>query len=569
MRRERKLAFIKALAELDKLTDIRSELANKLQKKLEDFNIEQKELIILDLVEAAFSNEEFIETIIKSLNVEEIISLINNGIANNLNLIEKIEDRHYTLLKILLKLEMINTKYSIDYINKLHALIQQLFSHNFIWDYWNNPTHPNYQNHIVNYLFKKKSLADIMLIHTINIYRQEKDKSGNSNTLQQIRNFEKFIIPVYLRMVQKIEEIRNTLKPLSIISIILNLSTEVQPLGNFGNVNLNEIYKAVVDYKKLDDNLTEYLSLLYDAGLIYDFLDNLEQQWNYIYNEYKFSVLELILDRNFYSDEILIDFYILLSNNIYEKYKNVILKKNKEDKFWYKNIVINNLDEDDGKLSVIHKETIRFLLSDILNKEWLEEKDITEKVKEFIKRHISEIFEEDYIHDMFKLLVESKHRLDVDYTSNNFGQTILNNFINVDDNNFHILEFLFTNAEYILKKQDISRLTKRIVEGLNKELPKIQENHIKLLEKTRNFIKNMGIDLIEKVFDKLIDIKDDATPYKLFLLIIEENKQALNDDFIKDVKDKLNNIREQSNDEETIKTIDAILEHLEDSSNAP
>ena len=104
---------------------------------------------------------------------------------------------------------------------------------------------------------------------------------------------------------------------------------------------------------------------------------------------------------------------------------------------------------------------------------------------------------------------------------------------------------------------------------LNKELPKIQENHIKLLENIRNFIKNMEIDLIEKVFDKLIDIKDYATPYKLFLLIIEENKQALNNDFIKDVKDKLNNIREQSNDEETIKTIDAILEHLEDNSNAP
>ena len=330
MRRERKLAFIKALAELDKLTDIRGELANKLQKKLEDFNIEQKELIISDLAEAAFPNEEFIETIITSLNVEEIISLINNRITNNLNLIEKIGNHYYTLLKILLKLEMINTKYSIEYINKLHALIQQLFGQNLIWDYWNNPTHPNYQNHIVNYLFKKKSLADVMLIHTINIYRQEKDKSGNSNTLQQIGNFEKFIIPIYLRIAQKVEEPRNTLVPMSIISIILDLSAEALPLGNFGNVNLNEIYKAVVDYKKLGDNLTEYLSLIYNINLIYDFLYEMEQQLDYIHNEYKSFILEKILDKSFYTDNILVDYHILLSRNVPEKYKKLFWIKIKQ-----------------------------------------------------------------------------------------------------------------------------------------------------------------------------------------------------------------------------------------------
>ncbi|MBA2848695.1 hypothetical protein G4V39_02260 [Thermosulfuriphilus ammonigenes] len=571
MKYERKLTFIKALAELDKLINIRNELANKLQKKFEELDINQKELIILDLVEAASSHEAFIEPIIniKSLNIGEIINLINNRITNNLNFLKEIDDRCYTLLKILLKLKRLDINCSIDFIRRLHTLIQELFSQNIIWNYWNNPNNPNYQNHIVNYLFRNKSLVDLMAIHTINIYRQEKDKSENSNTLQQIRNFEKFIISVYLRMAQKIEETRNTLAPLSIISIILDLSAEVQPMANFGNINLKEVYGAVVNYKKLDSTLTEYLSLLYNTALIYGFLDELEQQWSHISDGYKSFILELILDEAFYTDKMLVDYYILLSRNIHEKYENIILHKNKKDKFWYKNIVIDNLTrKENNKLSIIHKETIRFLLSDILNKEWLREDDITQKVKEFIKKHISKIFEEDYIYSMLELLVTSKQRLDVDYTSDNFGQKILENFINVNDNNSHILEFLFANAEYILKKKDILRLIRKIIEELSKELSKTQEDHIKLLGEARHLINNIDIDLIERVFDKLIDIKDNATPYKLFLLIIEENKQTLNNEFIKDIKDKLNNIKEHSNDEETIKTIDAILEHLEDSSNA-
>lgn len=565
MKYERKLTFIKALAELDKLTNIRNELANKLQKKFEELDINQKELIVLDLVEAASSHEAFIEPIIniKSLNIEEIINLINNRITNNLNSLKEIDDRCYTLLKILLKLKRLDINCSIDFISRLHKLIQELFSQNIIWNYWNNPNNPNYQNHIVNYLFRNKSLVNLMAIHIINIYRQEEDKSENSSTLQQIRNFEKFIIPVYLHIAQKIEETRNTLAPLSIISIILDLSAEVQPMAKFGNINLKEVYRAVVNYKKFDSTLTEYLSLLYNTALIYGFLDKLKQQWSHISDGYKSFILELILDKAFYTDKMLVDYYILLSRNIHEKYENIILHKNKKDKFWYKNIVIDNLTrKENNKLSIIHEETIRFLLSDILNKEWLREDDITQKVKEFIKKHASKIFEEDYIYGMLELLVTSKQKLNVDYTSDNFGQKILENFINVNDNNSHILEFLFANAEYILKKKDILRLIRKIIEELSKELSKTQEDHIKLLGEARHLINNIDIDLIERVFDELIDIKDNATPYKLFLLIIEENKQTLNNEFIKDIKDKLNNIKEHSNDEETIKTINAILEHL-------
>ena len=190
MRREGKLAFIKALAELDRLSNIRGEITNRLQEKLETLKIEHKELIILDLVEGASSNEEFIETIIKSLNIEEIINLINNRVKNsiNSNLIEEIESRHYILVKMLLKLKMIDTKYSIAYIKNIYELFQKLL--NQIWDYWNNPTHANYQDHIANYVFKNKSLADIMLIHIINIYRQDKDKSEDPNSaIHYVYNF--------------------------------------------------------------------------------------------------------------------------------------------------------------------------------------------------------------------------------------------------------------------------------------------------------------------------------------------------------------------------------------------
>jgi len=554
MEHKEKISFLQVLSELDKKMNIEHELLPKLEEKLQDKNDDEKEKIILDLVKGIQNNENFLIEIMKLKNIglNKTIQRVNARIINNPDGIKKIEDKHVLLIKILLKKELLYENVSKDYITRFINFITNNTGQ--VYNYWNNPIHPNFQNSIQKVIFTNENVVSLLFLHILNVYLLHK-KSGNEenfNTyISQVQNNLKISIASYIRIAQKVPETKNLLVHLSIIVIFTNLYGQPVQISNFGKVQISEIFQVIFQHNNLEKLFVKYLDILRELDILYDFLVTLESNQNQLNANYIVKILETILKTSLYSGELLINFCLFFSSKTPTIYEGIIKRENGKDKYWYKDLVLENLSQDKN---VLHNETLEFLQ---FVENWQKNKELKEKVKEFIKNNINQLLKKDNIFNIYKILIENGEKFELNYTSKDIGKILIDTLLKLDEENEKFV-YIFVNIDKLFKKQDLDTFKSKLFEEIIDNLEILNDYQYKILVRSKALLK-IDKSQIEEIFKKLIDIRDNENSFLLFKSIVENNKRKLNEDLKKDFKEKLEDIKENVENEDIVETIDEIL----------
>ncbi len=265
-------------------------------------------------------------------------------------------------------------------------------------------------------------------------------------------------------------------------------------------------------------------------------------------------ILEIILEQGLYIDKILIDFCILLSEKIPEKYKEAITNKTEQNEYWYRKYVLDNLSKDN---EILHDETLKFLQ---FMENWQMDEEMKEKVKEFIKSNINKIFENENIYEVFKYLIDNQETFEVNYTTKNIGKIFIDIFIDLNNEN-EKLNYVYEHIDKIFKKRELKSFTLKLFEKIIENLNVLNEYQYEILEINKSLLK-MDKGYIEKYFEKLEDIYNNKYPFLLFKKIVESNNRKLNQDLKKDFKEKLKEIKENVKTNEIENAINEIIKIL-------
>ena len=474
--------------------------------------------------------------------------MINDRITDNSNEIQKIIYEHVLLIRILINNKNLKENVSKNYITKFINTIIILNDRQQIYNYWNSPTHQNFENSIQKVVFSSKNVVDLFFLHILNLYLLLSEKDFNS-FINQIQNKLKIIIASYIKIAQKVSETKNLLIPLSFITIFTNLYGQSIQINNFGHVQLNEIFNIENNF---EDSFVKYVEILQELNILYDFLIKIDESQNQLKNNYTIKLLKTILENNLYYEKMLIDFCILFSSKVPNEYKKTLTKKNKENEYWYKDLIFENLSEDEEALYVETLEFLNFV------ENWYENQEINKKVKEFIKNNIDKIFKDENIYEIFKFFIEKKESFNLNYTTKDIGRLLIENFIEIETEN-EKNSFIFSHINKLFSQKEIELFASKLFGKIIDILEKVNNFQYEILKQNKFLLKIKEKQIVE-FFNKLIDIRNNKIPFFIFKLIIENNENDLSENLKEDFRNKLVEIKENVELEGIIKIIDEILD---------
>jgi len=548
MEHKDKISFLKALSALVKKTDIESELLSKLEEKIQDKNHNEKEKIILDLIEGLENNELLINIArLKNFEVNKVIENINKRIINNINELKKIKREHIILIKILLKEKILNTESSKIYIQSFTNLLLNLNNSGEIRNFLENITRKGYKNPVQELIFTEENFAYLLFLHFINLYLSM-DEGDFSNYINKNKENLKIMFALYIKVSEKKPETNHLLVPLSVSIVFTDLYIESINLPHLGNIYIGKIFNIKDGNINFKSILNKCLSVLKELNILPDFL----QKMDFLNKEYAVKILKAILKNDLYSERTLIDFCILFSSKIPDEYKKVINQKNKENKDWYKDFVLENLSNDND---ILHNETLKFLQ---IIENWDENQEIKKKVEEFIKNKIDKIFEDEKIYEIFRYIIEKNESFNLNYTTKDIGKLLIENFIKIDTEDEKI-SFIFSHIDKLFSKKEIDLFASKLFEKIIYILEKINNFQYEILKQNKSLLK-IEEKQIKEFFNKLIDIRINEIPFFIFKLIIKNNKSYLSENLKEDFRNKLVEIKENVELEGIIKIIDEILD---------
>ncbi len=552
MKHEDKITFLKVLQKLDDRLKIKEEILPKLKEKLRDKDRNEKEKVILDLVESINKNNSFSISILKEIETNEIIEEINKRVmTKNPDEIRKIEKNHILLVKILVKDNFLGINFSENYIANILNILENLNSTQQIYNYFNNYNHPNFQNTIQKIIFTEEFINDLLFFHVLNLYLHDKlSEFLNQNNRQ---NQLKILIASYIKVLSKIPEAQKLLVPLSIVIIFANVYNQMININNFGGVNTNEIFNIINQSKDLEKFFTKYLKILKELDLLYDFLRELENGLNQINENYIKKILKIILDNGLYSEKLLIDFCILFSSKVPDEYKKTLMNKNKENEYWYKDLVLENLSSEEN---ILHDEALKFLQ---FIENWHKNKGLKEKVKEFIKNNISQLLEKDNIFNIYKILIENGEKFYIGY-ANELGEILFNNYKSFNHDN-EKLKFIFQNIESTLSQESIKTLVNAILTFTIDSLEEANDYQYKITSLLEKYI-DINESKIREIFDNLITKNiENMNAWKLFDLLNKKVKLSKNNKNY--ILQELKKLEKSSQNKEKKEIISQIINNIE------
>ncbi|WP_457622548.1 hypothetical protein [Persephonella sp.] len=555
MDKENKISFLRTLSLLDKEKEIniRERLLSELNENLQSKNIDEIEQIIYDLLKGLENNEEFLTEIIKleSIEIDKIIEKINNKITNNPSDLNYINEKHVHLIELLIKHKLLNIIYSKNYITKLInlvvSLIANLNSTRQLTNYWNNPTQQQFKGSLQEIIFTNKDLVNLFYLHFLNV--NTNNEEDFRKYVNQIQNNLKITIGFYIGILPKIQQAKESLIPFSIITIFTEIYNQPAQINGIGQIDISDIFQRISQDKTLHSNIRESLKVLKELDLIYDFLKKLKSIQ--IDNNFTTLILKIILEQNLYTNKILIDFCILFSSKVPNEYKRTLTNKNKENGYWYKDLVLENLS---SKKNILYDEALKFLQ---FIENWHKNKKLKEKVKEFIKNNINQLLEKDNIFNIYKILMENGEKFELNYTTKDIGKRLIDIFWELDNENEKLI-YIFESINKLFKEQDLNILKSKLFEEVIDNLEILSDYQYKILERSKALLK-IDSNQIEELFKKLIDIRHNKNSFLLFKIVIENNRQKLNDNLKTDFKEKLEDIKENVENEDIVETIDEIL----------
>jgi len=553
MNKKEKIGFLKTLSVLDTEINIREELLSELNEKLQNKDIDEIERIIFDLLKGLKGNEEFLTEIIKleNMKIDEIVGIINNKITDEPSDLSYINENHVYLIELLIKNGLLNKGHSENYITEFINLIAILNNSQQIYNYWNNPAHQQFKGSLQEILFNNKNIVNLFFLHLLNIYSNDREEDFK-RFVSQFQDNLKITIASYIRILPKIQQAKYLLIPISIISIFTDTYNQSVQINGIGQVNISEIFQIIFQDKNLHNNIEESLEVLKELDIIYDFLEKLESIQ--IDDDFTTLILEIILEQGLYTDKILIDFCILLSNKTPEKYKEIINNKVKENNYWYKDYILENLASNK---EILHKEALEFLQ---FVKDWIMNEEIKEKVKEFLKNNINKIFENDNIFNIYKKFIENKEKFYIGY-ANELGEVLFNKYKSYNNDN-EKLKFIFQNIEFTLSQEAIRTLVNAILDFAIHSLEEIndyQYEAILFLEKYIDIEENR----VREIFDNLITKNiENINAWKLLDLLNKKVDLSQNnkDYILKELK----KLEKSSQNEDKKKIISQIINNIEE-----
>ena len=557
MRKDKILSFISVLSELDKQLSIRQDLAAALDGKLRNKSLEQKEEILLTMIEGLYDkdNKKFLEALLRidNLNIEGLLQAIINRIANNPNELKKISKLHNKLMKLVLTIDIngIDKKtFSDNCISRYHSLITNSLRSNFR-NYLSNPGNPNFKDSVETVLLKngRELIQTLFLCFIFSFLKDE-------NTINHLKGKLKEIIGYYVAASPKITEIQELLIPLSILAIFAKIHNESVNLHNFGNVSLSQIFNYV--NKDHEYVFYPYLQDLADFNGLYKFLKHLkEAQVNKVYKE---EIANTILEKGLYTTKILVDFCKFFLSNSSDGYRKIVETKSKESQSWYKKDIIYNLANNNAL-------TDTFLLLDILDRNlWFRNSKITEELRNFFKTHPADVIENELIFKIFMIFLEEKQKLNFSYSE--FGKILKDfyeNLSDIEETKLEHLKFTFANINLVLKEEAYISFVGNILDFVRDNITAIGENHFMLFKVLPIQSANCDRKTIKELFRKLIDNPVNPYAWQIFRLIIE--KCVLGNEEYEYINEELKGLKNSVN-EEVEKVIEDISDIIKEKSHA-
>ncbi|BCD60392.1 MULTISPECIES: hypothetical protein [unclassified Nitratiruptor] len=549
MKNRDKINFLKSLSSvLLKRADIKKEVLDKVNEKLQDKNIEEIEKIVFDLFEGLESNENLLKEVInlENIKINDIVKKFNEKLPQNpsanLNITDDINQKHYNLIKFLAKEGILDKEVSETYIDKMLNTVVNFQNDSNFWNYYNNPGNQKYQYRLYNAFFTEDNLVSLFFIHFLNLYENQEERYIN-----QIQNSLKISIALYISISQRVSQVKKLLIPFSIISIFADLYNQSIQINRIGRINIVQMFQIIFQNESLNIYIIENLKELKELNLIYDLLIDLEEKQ--VDKSFTIKILKNIIEQSLYDNKLLINFNTLFSNNVKEDYEEVINKKLEENKHWYKELILNNILSDN---EILHNKAIEFLL--FVNN-WYEDKELREILKGFLKKNIDKIFNSDEVYNLLKIFVEKGEELKINYTI--LGRVLIDKFINLENEDEKI-DYIFKNIERIYKEKDLKDyFIPNLLDKTILNLRNISESQINILNNSKFILQNIEESKIKELFRKVIDERTNKNVFSLLNLILCNNK--LDKEIKKEFKEKLEEIREKIETDEMKKIINEII----------
>jgi len=104
------------------------------------------------------------------------------------------------------------------------------------------------------------------------------------------------LLAIYILTSKKINN-KEVLLPLSLVSIFTNTFNIIVRLKIGTQVNTKEIFELIIKDDELIKDFDMYINEINEFNLLYDFLNNIEQNLEKINNEYTIIILKSILKK--------------------------------------------------------------------------------------------------------------------------------------------------------------------------------------------------------------------------------------------------------------------------------
>jgi len=520
--------IIEGITNLNRENDIKDDFVKSLREKIDKINKDTKERLLRELynVMAESGDSEFLNNIMTDEEVLFFAERISEKIANStlqdeqLSRIEKVDS------DIMCNwLSQISAENISDAPERILNAFSSFIDQHMLNSQFNISAHAGakaFKNNI--YLFKT------IFCITLKCLKDSDAVTMNKNLYQHLI-FEYLALPeidndsmihtiIILSFLWIL--VKNTLKLNANITVSLRKNNE-GPYGQQLAGVLNHIFAEVSKMNSME--LKPYLKIIENFDKLYDFLGSLE-----IINQsegegFKKKVIETLIELCEEDDAIrknnsviMIDFHILLSNYVSDKYSHLIERLSKEDKNWFIKTVFGNL-KDDERSDAVLEETVRFLLEDGIKDKW--NRDIEKELMNLLKKkmeledELKKLFEESdyYISSLLEEIVSNRReKLELVYIP--FGKIFLHyvtEYVQGKEEHEEKVQFIMSKISRILKRNDIDTLFQNLLNFIKSNLMNIQmeklENLISSNKRqfkkrlTQNHLKNVGREIISNNFE--------------------------------------------------------------------